>query len=106
MNNNVLGDLQRHIVRSFIDTIILSEIRKANYLGGYTLMELVLQKFGFLMSAGTIYAHLYSLERKDLIKAAPSEETKKYVLTEKGTKTIELIIESKGYIITFFETVF
>jgi len=106
LNNKILGEMQRHIVRSFLDTIILSEIKKAEYIGGYTLMGVVRKKFGFLMSAGTIYTHLYSLERKNLIKGAISGETRKYALTKKGTDTIDSIVESKGHLINFIETVF
>jgi len=63
-------------------------------MSGYDAISAIHKKFGVLLSSGTIYSHLYSLERDNLI--AGSWDTKKriYSLTEKGEDVLETVGEA------------
>lgn len=106
MENKNVKKMRRRIVKNFLDQIFLSELKKTEPLSAYALMNQVHRKFGFLISAGTVYALLYSMERKELVKGEATENKRIYRLTEKGKDTIEVILDSKEEIIQFLRTVF
>jgi DNA-binding PadR family transcriptional regulator len=60
--------LRRKTLKSFLDILILEELRKSS-LSGYDIIDLIHKKFGILVSSGTVYSLLYSMERDGLIKA-------------------------------------
>ena len=105
MQSKILREMQRSIVTRFLDTIILGELRRSGPLSGYDVMDFVQVKFGFLVSPGTVYALLYSMERKGLLKGACAQTKRTYALTDKGTETIDTILESKDEIQMFMKTV-
>jgi DNA-binding PadR family transcriptional regulator len=89
------------MVKNFLDVIILTELRNANPIGGYDIMDFVQKKFGFLVSSGTVYSMLYSMERKGLIKCAGAQTKRVYALTEKGSEKIIALLNSKEEIQRF-----
>ena len=103
MQSEVLKEMKRSMVTRFLDTIVLAELKNSSPLSGYDLMELVYRKFGFLISPGTVYALLYSMERKELVKGALIQTKRMYTLTDKGKENIEAILKSKEEIQRFIE---
>ena len=95
MQSKILKKMQRSIVTNFLDTIILAELKKSGPLSGYDLMDSVHRKFDFLISPGTVYSLLYSMERKGLVKGVRAQTKRMYVLTDKGVETINGILMSK-----------
>jgi len=87
--------LQRRTLKNFIDVLILNSLKKEGAKSGYDIIGLVHEKFGVLMSSGTIYAKLYSMERDGLIKAEWNSRKRVYRLTERGEKTINFFLNSK-----------
>ena len=106
LESKILKEMQRNITKHFLDTIILAELRNTSFLGGYDIVELVHKKFGFLMSPGTVYGFLYSMERKGLIKGGWTEGKRTYVLTDRGAEAINAISKSKEEILRFLGTLF
>jgi DNA-binding PadR family transcriptional regulator len=106
LESKILKEMQRNITKHFLDTIILAELRNTSFLGGYDMLELVHKKFGFLMSPGTVYAFLYSMERKGLIKGGLTEGKRTYILTDRGAEAINAISKSKEEVLRFMETLF
>jgi DNA-binding PadR family transcriptional regulator len=107
LKSDILEEMHRSIVKSYLDTIILAELKKSNALSGYDFLEFVQKKFGFLISSGTIYTLLYSMERKGLIQGEWTIEGKRvYVLTDKGANAINIILKSKEEIQRFLGTLF
>ena len=104
MKNNVLKEIEGRLTKYFLDVIVMHELRTSNHLSGYDVMELVNTKFGILISPGTIYSLLYSLERKGLIEGSINNEKRTYVLTDKGRKTTNTIEGSKEEIQIFVQT--
>lgn len=95
LGSKILKEMQRSMVKDFLDIIILAELRNANLIGGYDIMDFIQRKFGFLVSSGTVYSVLYSMERKGLIKCAGTQTKRVYGLTEKGAEMINALLNSK-----------
>lgn len=104
MKSKLLEDMQRRIIKNFLDTIILAKLKNSSPLSGYDIIEFIYKKFGILISSGTVYAVLYSMERKGLIKGERTEGKRIYVLTGQGTGAIDAILESKEEIQRFIGT--
>jgi DNA-binding PadR family transcriptional regulator len=74
-------------------------------ISGYDVISYIHTKFGFLVSSGTVYSLLYSLERNGLVQGVWIERKRVYKLTDKGAKTIETILNSQDKIKSFMATV-
>ncbi len=59
-------DVKDHLVKSFLDLIVLS-ILKREPTHGYGIMEMIYKQYDVLLSPGTLYPLLYSLEREGMI---------------------------------------
>jgi len=93
----VLKRMHGRIIKNFMDVLILAELRKRS-MSGYNVIEFIHNKFGLLVSSGTVYSLLYSLEREKLIEGKWNERKRVYVLTEKGEKTIKAILNANDQI--------
>jgi len=85
------------IIKNFMDVLVLAELRKRP-MSGYNVIEFIHNKFGLLVSSGTVYSLLYSLEREKLIEGKWNERERVYTLTEKGEKTINAILNANNQI--------
>jgi DNA-binding PadR family transcriptional regulator len=88
MNSNSLRKIHERIVKNFLDIFILAEMHDGP-LSGYDLVGIIHKKFNLLMSSGTIYSILYSLERAELVRGRWTERRRAYTLTEKGQKALQ-----------------
>ena len=91
LEGKVLKKMHERIIKNFMDIIILAEL-KTGPLSGYDVISFIHNKFHLLVSSGTVYSLLYSLERNGLIEGTWNERKRVYNLTEKGGKTIETIL--------------
>jgi DNA-binding PadR family transcriptional regulator len=89
-SSNLVEKLQRRVVHDFMDILILAEM-KGDSLSGYDAINLIHREFGVLVSSGTVYSLLYSLERDGLIRGAWNDRKRVYELTEKGERNMEAI---------------
>jgi len=94
VEDNVLEELQERIVKSFLDFVVLTELSNKP-LSGYDVITLIYKKFSILLSSGTVYSLLYSLERNGLIKATLNQRRRDYSLTEKGRETVRAISNAR-----------
>jgi DNA-binding PadR family transcriptional regulator len=104
LETKVLKEMQRNMIKNFLDTIILANLRNSSALSGYDVIEFIHRKFGILVSSGTVYALLYSMERKELIKSTLTQRKRVYTLTDKGRDTINAISKSKEEIQRLMKT--
>jgi DNA-binding PadR family transcriptional regulator len=104
VERTILKDVQRSMIKNFLDKVVMVRLKACSPLTGYDLMEYVQQKYGVLISSGTVYSLLYSLERKGLLKADCVSGKRLYALTEEGLKTIESILNSREEIKRFVGT--
>jgi len=97
----MLKELQRSIVKNFLDTVVMVKLKTSGSLTGYEVMEYVQQKYGVVISSGTVYSLLYSLERKGFLKADCNSGKRSYALTDEGLKATQSILNSKEEIKKF-----
>ena len=97
MSTQVLRDVYERIVKNFMDVLVMAELRN-NPLSGYDVISLIHKKFNLLVSSGTVYSLLYSLERDGLIEGKLNDRKRVYVLTDKGEKTIGAILNANDQI--------
>jgi DNA-binding PadR family transcriptional regulator len=106
LNTDILKKLQKRIVRSFMDVLILAMLRNNNSMSGYDVIAHIHKKFDVLVSSGTVYSILYSLERDGLIKGVWNQRRRVYTLTEKGKQTIKTILKADDQFHVFLRTIF
>ena len=70
--------------------LILAELQEKP-LSGYDIISLIHKRFNVLVSSGTVYSLLYSLERKGLVIADVDQRKRVYTLTAKGEQTLETV---------------
>src|SRR4030067_2217526 len=87
LEGRILKKMHERIIKNFMDVIIMTELRNGP-LSGYDVISYIHNKFNLLISSGTIYSLLYSLERNGLVEGVWDERKRIYKLTEKGQKTI------------------
>ena len=72
---------------------MLAELRNGA-MSGYDAIGFIHDKFGVLVSSGTVYSHLYALERDGLIEGTWDTKKRVYEITEKGTQALETITKT------------
>ena len=100
LEGRILKKMHERIIKNFMDIIIMAELRNGS-LSGYDVISYIHNKFNLLVSSGTVYSLLYSLERNGLVEGAWDERKRTYKLTEKGGKTIETILNANDKIKNF-----
>ncbi len=85
-------DIETRVVKSFLDILILIEMKKQSNLSGYDITSFVNNKFGGILSPGTVYATLYALDRKGIIKGENDGRKTTYKLTECGDQLISTMM--------------
>lgn len=94
LESEILNKMHRRIVQSFLDIVILLELKKRS-ISGYDLISFVHNKFDIMLSSGTVYSCLYSLEREGLVKSENTERKRVYTLTETGKETVRAFINAR-----------
>jgi DNA-binding PadR family transcriptional regulator len=97
LEGRILKKMHERIIKNFMDIIIMVELRNGS-LSGYDVISYIHNKFNLLVSSGTVYSLLYSLERNGLVEGVWDERKRIYKLTEKGQKTIETILSANDKI--------
>jgi len=93
-------ELHRRAIKNFMDILILAELKNSP-MSGYDAISHIRKKYGILMSSGTIYSLMYSMERNGLIKGRWNQRKRVYVLTEKGEQNIKAITKTNDEIQSF-----
>ena len=93
----ILKKMNRRIIKNFLDVLILAELRSGP-LSGYDVIAYIHNKFRLLVSSGTVYSLLYSLERDGLIAGSWNQRKRVYKLTDKGDETIKAIMSANDKI--------
>jgi len=105
MNGQVIKEMHGRIVKNFMDLLIMAELKNSP-MSGYDVISFIHKKFRLLVSSGTVYSLLYSLERDGFIEGKFTNRKRVYALTEKGEETIQSIQEASEQIQTFMSNIF
>jgi DNA-binding PadR family transcriptional regulator len=107
LEGRILKKMHERIIKNFMDIIIMTELRNGS-LSGYDFISYIHNKFNLLVSSGTVYSLLYSLERNGLVEGVWDERKRVYKLTEKGEKTINTLLSAsdkiKGFMANILKT--
>ena len=107
VENEFIRELGERIVRVFLDLFVLRKLSEScEPLSGYDFIKLVTDEFDVVLSAGSIYAVLYGMERDGLIQGESIFRKRVYVLTIKGEETLKKISEENGKILYSFGRLF
>jgi DNA-binding PadR family transcriptional regulator len=90
--------LRKRVIQNFMDILILTEMQKGHPLSGYDVIGFLHHKYGILVSSGTVYSLMYSLERDGLIKGIWNNRKRMYELDENAEQNIKTIIKTSGEI--------
>jgi DNA-binding PadR family transcriptional regulator len=104
VEGRILKKVNERIIKNFMDIIIMAELLKGP-LSGYDVISYIHNKFNFLVSSGTVYSLMYSLERNGLVEGTWNERKRTYKLTSKGKKTIETILNANDKIKIFVSSI-
>jgi DNA-binding PadR family transcriptional regulator len=95
-------DIETRVVKSFLDILILIEMKKQRNLSGYDVTSFVNSKFGGILSPGTVYATIYVMERKGLIKGESDGRKTVYQLTSQGNEVVTDMMKEFNSQMTLF----
>ncbi len=104
LQEKILDEINERIVKNFLDIVVMEKL-KSESLSGYDFIAYINKRFNMLISAGTVYSLLYSLERKQLIEGSGEERRRTYKLTEKGSQTIDIILKEQKTIKSYLENI-
>jgi DNA-binding PadR family transcriptional regulator len=104
IEGRILKKMHERIIKNFMDIIIMTELRNGS-LSGYDVISYIHNKFNLLVSSGTVYSLLYSLERNGLVEGVWEERKRVYKLTQKGEKTINTLLEASDKIKVFMSNI-
>jgi|WetSurMetagenome_2_1015567.scaffolds.fasta_scaffold15028_5 DNA-binding PadR family transcriptional regulator len=93
--NATLKKLRQRVIREFLDIIVLSRLREGN-LSGYDIIIYLNSRFQTVVSSGTVYSLLYSMERKGLIEGVWDERKRAYRVSEAGCHMLEDLKRADG----------
>ena len=93
MQTEIVNKIHERFLKEFMDILIILKMKEGE-VSGYDVLTYFHRKFGFLVSAGTVYSILYSMERDGLIKARQEERRRVYSLTIKGEENVRAIYQS------------
>ena len=97
MPSKIVEKLRGTTIKNFMDVLILGELQEKP-LSGYDIIGLIHKRFNVLVSSGTVYSLLYSLERNGLVSADVDSRKRVYNLTDKGKKTLGNVSRANGEI--------
>lgn len=89
---NPLKEFRKRLVQDMFDLIALKHMKDNKNLAGYDFMVWVQGKYSVLLSSGTVYSKLYSLERRGLVKGEYGEHKRVYTLTKKGEQYLKTLL--------------
>ena len=98
----VIEKLRKRAIKSFMDIIILTELKNGS-MSGYDVISQIHKKYGILVSSGTVYSLLYSLEREGLTEGIWNQRKRVYKLTQKGENDIKAIAKANKEIQNFLK---
>ena len=87
--------VRKRLIREFLDFLLMLELKNQS-MSGYTALSHIHSKYDYLVSSGTVYSLLYSLEREELIQGSVNGQKRVFELTTKGGKMINAVLAADG----------
>lgn len=107
MMGDIVRDIEKRVINGFMDFIILSALgHNGGCICGYDVIKHVYSQFHFLPSSGTVYSHLYAMERTGLMCGVQENRRRVYRLTSKGLGVVREVERVNGNVQRFVARVF
>jgi len=103
-SSDLIEKLQSRVIHEFMDIFILAQLKEGS-LSGYDAIGLIHRRFGILVSSGTVYSLLYSLERDGWIRGVWNDRKRVYELAEKGERDMKVIAKVNEEIQNFLRRI-
>lgn len=81
------------------------ELRKQS-MSGYDVISFTHNRFKILLSPGTVYSSLYSLERRGLVKGVNTQGKRIFTLTEHGKEAARMFSNMKDRLLGLISNLF
>jgi DNA-binding PadR family transcriptional regulator len=98
--------LLRRMIRYFMNVLIMKYLKRQQPANAYDVIKYLHKEFGVLVSPGTVYSVVYSLERQAFIKGKNNPSNRVYRLTDKGEEFIANIRTTKNQIQLLISKIF
>jgi DNA-binding PadR family transcriptional regulator len=96
----LVREVRERVVVTFLDWIIIGKLVAEPEQSGYDIIKFVLKRYHFLLSSGTVYSRLVSMERRGIIEYTGSHRKRLYKLTERGR--LVFVVGSKSLKLRLF----
>jgi len=93
LKSQMAQKLRKIMICSFCDLLILARLKNGFSMSCDDIIKFINRKFGVMVSPGTVYAHLYSLEQNRLLNGYFNRKKyarvqRVYKITERGKQRI------------------
>jgi len=104
--SNYLDILRERIIKDFLDVLILVKLMNLETpLSGYDIIRFFNKEFNTLISSGTIYSLLYSMEREGLVRGVLIGGKRVYAPTEKGKEVAKEVSNASDEILSLVKKI-
>jgi len=90
----MVQEMRGRVVKSILDLVVLIQLETDSGEGAYDIMANVHGAYGVMLSPGTLYPLLFSLERAGLIEGRWEDRRKVYGLTGKARTLLRAQLET------------
>ena len=94
MDDRTIKEFVRQLVSSTLDVLIIAHFKEEAF-SVYNIMEFAKNRFDVILSSGTLYSTVYSMERQGLLQAFYGYRKRLFKATPKGLHRTNLIVHSK-----------
>jgi DNA-binding PadR family transcriptional regulator len=98
--------LEFKLIHDFMDTIILRILTEESYISGNELIKYFHQEFNLMISQGTVYSALCSLERQGLIRGSFIGWRRIYKLLKQGGEFFDELCAARRHNNAVFLSIF
>ncbi len=97
MKSNIHKEIEKRIINNFMDFLVLSALKHNGVcISGYDIIKYIYGRFHYLPSSGTVYSHLYAMERAGWLSGVQENRRRIYRLTPKGLGVIRDVERTNG----------
>jgi DNA-binding PadR family transcriptional regulator len=104
--SDTVTDLDARLIQNFMDIIVLKLLGNTHLTSGYDLIRHFHQRFHMLVSSGTVYSMLYSLERQGFLEGNFDGRRRVYKLTRQGEEFLNRICMTHERSYAVFSSIF
>jgi DNA-binding PadR family transcriptional regulator len=91
---NTKAEFIKRLFASFLDIIVIAHFQQEPF-SGYDVVQFAHTKFDILLSPGTVYSTLYSMEREKLLVSFNEPYKKIFRTTEKGMHMVKVAMSTE-----------